>query len=364
MALKWLRTRVVVLLVPLVVACRDPDQPEPLYDGEWIDILGVGRTADETCVGTFEYVDAYAGVLAAEFGLDVPLGTYVWYTPEDYDELLPCSADNRYPSGCANGDSVQSPFIPHVHEIVHVANFHTGLCPAVLAEGLAVYYSTDLSDGHAMDFDVLASHLAAASGPLEWYDYEMLGRFAAFLVDEYGLAAVLDVCAMAGSEATGAQLSEAMQAALGASPDELVAALSEQPSSCNDFSVYESKVFACGGAAAAQHLGVVEGTLETTIEVGCDRGGTVPTLLGDEIQQTLSFDAAADDYSLTLTDEATQAPPLGASLYVSRCAPCESWAATTAEYFPLITVLDAGRHALRVTLPADYIGTLRVTIAH
>ena len=85
---------------------------------------------------------------------------------------------------------------------------------------------------------------------------------------------------------------------------------------------------------------------------------------GDEIQRVLSFDAIAGGAYVFDVDEPTTAlRPAGAHWGVSRCGPCERWHTTAAgDDLPLATVLNAGRHELRVTLPKDYSGTLRVRI--
>lgn len=327
---------------------------------------GVGRDRADACAGTFDYVDAYAGVIAAEFGLDAPLGDYVWYTPEDYDALLPCSARYPYPYSCAQDDFIHSAFLPLEHEVVHVANFYTGQCPNALGEGIAVYHSSE-EQGAELDFDVLAGHLAAPSKSNPPQDYEMLGRFAAFLIEQYGLAAVLDVCALAGRQASGPQLAQAMESILGASPDELLMALSEQPTSCNDFRRYRSKVFACGAAAAAPSLGTVLDHLEVSLALGCDQGDTVGTVdsVDGEIWRMWSVEIPVDgNYWFTLRDEALDLPPVATTLEVSRCGPCEDvHSFGPQEYqFPALAVLEAGRHSLEIRVPDTFDGSLRLMI--
>lgn len=349
----------------VIAACREPDEPVPLYDGEWIDIAGVGREPTDACEGTFNYVDAYAGVLAAEFGLDVPLGNYIWYTPEDYDDLLPCSEVYPYPYSCAQDDLIHSAFMPLEHEIVHVANFHTGVCPNALGEGLAVYYSIE-EQGADLDIEVLAGHLAAPSESMPQRDYEMLGRLASFLIERYGLAAIRDVCATAGPEATGPELAQVMESILGASPDDILSMLSEQPTSCNDFRRYRSKVFACGVAAAAPNLGtVVDDHLEASLAFGCDQRDTVGTVDDDEIWRMWSVEIPVDEHWwFSLRDEALDQPPVATTLEVSRCGPCEDFHRfEPIEYqFPALAVLEAGRHVLEVRVPAEFEGTLQLTI--
>jgi hypothetical protein len=409
----------------LLAACGEQMEPVPLYDGEWIDIASIGRERSETCVGTFEYVDAYAGVLAAEFGIDGPIGTYLWYTPEDFDALLPCP--HPYPSACASGDTIHSSFLPDEHEMVHIAHHRRGSGPNALSEGIAVYYSTEISDGWRPDVAALSSRLAVPSGDIPIWEYEMLGRFAGFLIERYGLEAVLEVCVMAGDDASGAQLSAAMESVLaargetphdtslglsaqgfvaetgstpgtaafrlraldenpgarsrdgfhhgllGATANELILALSQEPAGCDDFEYYHSKVFACGVAAAAPTLGpFVDDHLSARIEFDCSKPGTVGPHEGGElygqIVRTLSLDIPADGhYWFRPYDETQEDEPVpeGITLFVSQCAPCGDYARAPAEFVwdaPLLGDFEAGRYAVDVRMPEDYVGTVRLDI--
>jgi hypothetical protein len=353
----------------LLTACSDDEVT--LYEGKWIDVAGIGRERADTCVGTFDYVDAYAGVLAAEFGLDGPIGSFIWYTPDEYDARRPCPW--LYPSACAKEDTAHSPILPQAHEMVHIANHRAGPCPNALAEGIAVYYSTDVNDGHNLNVDVLRNRLAAPSASVPITEYEMLGRFAAFLIEHHGLQAVLDVCAVAGPDANGADLSAAMQSILGATSEELITALSQEPSHCNDFFDYRSKVFACGVAAAAPSLGtIVDGRLEAHIEFGCEQPNTAGpfeegTFYG-QIVRTMSLDIPTDGhYWFVLHDEAEEwiTVPEGITLVVSQCGSCgdgfrvpADWVWTT----PQLGDFDAGRYSVEIGLPEDYVGTVLLTI--
>jgi hypothetical protein len=362
---------VAIAALVLFTGCRDEVEPVPLFHGEWIDIGGIGRERADTCVGTFDYVDAYAGALAAEFGVDGPIGSYVWYTPEDYDALHPCT--DLYPSACAKEGTVHSPFLPHEHEIVHIAHYPAGRGPSALNEGIAVYYSTEIREGRELDVDVLRRRFAAPAAKIPLSEYEMLGRFAGFLIERYGLQAILEVCAVAGDEASGAQLAAVMQSILGASPDELITALGQEPAHCNDFFVYRSKVFACGVAAAAPSLGsFVDGQLEARIEFGCDQPDTVGPFEGGafhgQIVRTLSLDIPIDGvYVVAAYDETQeeQRVPEDITLVVSQCGPCGDWVRAAADHVwntPLISGFDAGRYSVEIGLPEGYVGTVRLLV--
>lgn len=211
-------------------------------------------------------------------------------------------------------------------------------------------------------------HFADPSAPMPHDHYEMLGRVAGFLVEQHGLAAVLDVCATVGWQANGDQLAEAMQAILGTGPDEVLAALSESPRWCDNFDRYRSRVFACGVQPDAPSLGVVDHDIEVSIDVGCEQADTVSTAVGDEIQRVFSIDIPIDGvYFIEFEDEATGMPPSPGGVFFSQCTPCGDWADGTAEAFksgnlPLVASLSADRYMVEVRLPSTYSGALRLTV--
>jgi hypothetical protein len=363
--------RVLFAALVLLTACQDDVEPVPLYDGEWINVGGIGRERSDTCVGTFGYVDAYAGALAAEFGIDGPIGSYVWYTPEDFDALLPCS--HPYPGACAVDNVVHSARLPHEHEMVHVAHHHSGVGPNILTEGIAIYYSTTRVKGDVLDIDALATRLASPADDIPSGDFEMLGRFAGFLIERHGLDAVLEVCAVAGREATGARLAAVMESILGETPDELITALSQEPGYCNDVDRYRSNVFACGLAAAAPSLGsFVDGHLEARLGFGCDQPDTVGPFEGGafygRMMRTLRLDLPIDDvYMFTVHDETDEDEqmPKGLRMQVSQCSPCGDSVVAESDVdwgFPLLVDRDAGRYSVEITMPDDYVGTVRLEI--
>jgi hypothetical protein len=256
---------------------------------------------------------------------------------------------------------------------VHIAHYHRGFGPNALNEGIAVYYSTEISDGTQPDVAALSSRLAVPDDDIPIWEYEMLGRFAGFLIERYGLEAVLEVCAVAGRDASGAQLSAAMESVLGATTNELILALTQEPPGCDDFEYYRSKVFACGVAAAAPNLGpFVDDRLTAPVEFDCSKPGTVGPHEGGEfygqIVRTLSLVIPTDGlYWFRPTDETQEDEPVpeGITLFVSQCAPCGDYARAPAEFVwdtPLLGDFAAGRYAIDIGMPEDYVGTVRLDI--
>jgi hypothetical protein len=132
-------------------------------------------------------------------------------------------------------------------------------------------------------------------------------------------------------------------------------------------------VFACGVAAAAPTLGpFVDDHLSARIEFDCSKPGTVGPHEGGElygqIVRTLSLDIPADGhYWFRPYDETQEDEPVpeGITLFVSQCAPCGDYARAPAEFVwdaPLLGDFEAGRYAVDVRMPEDYVGTVRLDI--
>ncbi|WP_106092783.1 hypothetical protein [Enhygromyxa salina] len=340
------------------------DEPNWLFQGEWIDIDGRDRTADETCGGTFAYVDAYAGALAVEFGVTDHLGQYRWYSSEQYAADLPCGED-VFACFLPSDQCVHSPVLPFDHEVVHMATFATASCPRVLSEGLAVFYSDAFGrDAKTSSFDRL---VAIMQTPSEAREYGMLGRFVAYLVERFGLEAVLDVCRITGPYPDGPALSAAMKSVLGMTTKELLADFQpELGSSCNRFRDYQSRVFACGTAQAAPDLGLVsvdgEHTIDETFTLDCANDMMVGPL-GDEMWLHRRFDIDADEiYVLGMWGEDGE-DISGVEMTVAKCEPCGHLLTEPGEFIGPQD-FEAGRYALELRAPADFRGRVHVKFTH
>lgn len=336
-------------------------QPNWLFKGEWLDVDGFDREASDTCAGTFEYLDRYAGALAIEFGVSRHLGTYQWFSNEAWTLESPCPDS----AGCALPGIAYSTYIPHEHELVHLANFHSHDCPDLLAEGLAEYYDTLGSGGVGDDFTALGESLTKpASKP---HNYTVAGRFAAFLVERFGLPAVLEVCAATGEFPDATTFASAFEDVLGTSLAELLADLEDEPPECHGFERYQSRVFACGVAEAAPDAGTVTSEqFDRTYEMGCE-SDAVNGPLGGMIRVIERIDIAeAGTYRFWLWGEdgsiGTQPPPV--DLIVAECGPCGEVAVFDEpdDFLTQELELEAGRYWLELRAPADFSDTLELTI--
>jgi len=146
-------------------------------------------------------------------------------------------------------------------------------------EGLAVYYSTShYSTGgetpSSGDIELFAKRFAAPDVELPAAEYSAAGRFMGFLVRRFGLETVFEVCSITGIQPDAETLASAMTSVLGASPEQLLAELVDE-TQCDSWSLYQSRVFACGEANAARSAGVVDDDLLLRYRMGCDEETTV-----------------------------------------------------------------------------------------
>ncbi|PRQ02137.1 hypothetical protein ENSA5_25960 [Enhygromyxa salina] len=349
------------VVLALVSGCVEPYEPNWLYRGEWIDIDGRDRSAEETCEGTFAYVDAYAWALAAEFGVSEHLGSYRWYSHEEYDAELPCDGA----SACAwvEDRTAHTPLLPHEHEMVHLANTASGMCPSALTEGLAEVYGGYSYDSKTSDFERLVARMEAPSG-LSPGDYGILGRFAAYLVERFGLEAVLDVCRITGRYPSGAELSAAMESVVGMTTAELLADFEPELGECNEAERYRWRVFGCGVGEAAPDLGLLSGDgehrIETTFTLDCANAATIGPL-ADRIWTAARFDVDASmNYDLWISEEQLVETP-GVELKLVKCEPCARPETIPSGFFGTMP-LEAGRYSLELHAPADFRAEVTLSI--
>jgi hypothetical protein len=349
--------RSAALLAILASGCVEtPPDPEPdwLFQGEWIDVEGRGRTADETCKGTFDYLDRYAEAVSVEFGANEHLGVYRWYSQERYEEEKPCNG--RLPGACAGLNGTFSAGIPVDHELVHMANFlalPTLRCPSVISEGLAVYYSTGGETPSTGDFELLAQRFESPDEDIPTPEYDIAGRFVGMLVRDFGIDAVLELCTTTGSKPDAETLETAMISVFGSSPAQLLEELVND-TTCPIWRDYQSRVFACGEAGAARSAGSVDEYLIRSYELGCDAETTVGPRGGSIwIIEQIEF-LHSGPHLVSMWNADNKVPLV--ELVVAPCVPCEqNW-----KFMPGDAVgpmqIEAGTYWLEMRADEDFSG--------
>jgi hypothetical protein len=354
-----IRQATTLLVGGLASGCVEPE-PNWLYQGQWMDVEGLGRTADETCKGTFDYLDRYAEAISVEFGVDEHLGVYHWYSDARYEPEGPCRASKTF--ACAAVDGVYSSVIAVDHEIAHMGHIALASdCPSLFREGLAVYYSTSGSTPSSGAIELLAQRFQALDEGLPPAEYYIAGRFVGMLVRRFGLDAVLEVCEVNGVHRDPETFASAMISVLGASPEELVDDLANE-TECDRWDEYQSRVFACGEAGAARSAGVVDEDLLLRYRMGCDEETTVgatswPNHDSIRIVERIEF-LRSGSYWVFMRDVNDTlnftVPPV--ELVLASCEPCgEVLHFKAGEVFSDFQ-LDAGTYWLEMRADEDFSG--------
>ncbi len=261
-----------VAVCPLLLACEPAPAPEPDFEwrGEWLDILGFGSAPEQTCAGSFAYLDDFAGATAQEFGVSGQLGVYRWYSPAEFAADDPCMSAA---AGCTGSNGVFTRLMPFEHEVVHLVNNRVVACPSVLAEGLAEVYGTTSQTPEV--WDVMPLIRQSAQGPIALADYPLAGAFVADLIESYGLPDVLRLCELSGPYPDEDEFAAATEAALGDSLAQVLAAFADFDCS---FEEYRSRHFECGGEP---DLVVGAEPVELELELDCQS----PTTVGPRDQE-------------------------------------------------------------------------------
>ena len=339
----------------------EPIEPDFEWQGEWIDIWGFDTQPQDTCAGTFAYVDGYAGLIAERFGVGGHLGVYRWFSPERFADEDPCR--NPGVLGCAGTNGAFAHVMPLEHEVVHVANIQSFPCPKVLSEGLAVHYSTT-SETPSSNSDNLLALLENPATPVDSQDYAIAGAFVAFLVESWGLETVLESCRLSGPAPNAAEFAEAMALAFGAPLDELFSSfLTWRDTYGCDYSQYRSKLYECAQAPTV----VVDGEpVSLPITLDCNDSGTIGPRYG-EIGTLGSIRVVqSGSYLVTLEDDdGLFVEDLG--FQIIECTSCKD--APLAERYPpdpelsglWIIALDAGDYLVRVWGPPEATRAMTLT---
>ncbi len=170
------------------MACggQDPDEYKRVYEGESIAVYST--RGEDICARTFTSMEGYLNTLQDFTGVSIP-------QDEKIIHYWPWSCGDEL-EGCAAHLTSYSAVIPHEHELAHNILAHNLGAPFLFREGSAVVLSGAFFDGgdpSAIDPD----ELAARNGPPDGYplvdSYASAARFNRFLLDEYGVGALLEI---------------------------------------------------------------------------------------------------------------------------------------------------------------------------
>ncbi|MCB1280574.1 MAG: hypothetical protein KDB18_03540 [Salinibacterium sp.] len=317
--------------------------PDFEWQGTWVTIWGFDTQPEDTCAGTFQYLDDYSGLLAAEYGITEPLGVYRWYSDAEFLDDDPC---RRASNGCAGLNGVFARVMPLEHELVHAANIMTTVCPSLLSEGLAEYYGTNSKTPTSRDLSSLLGDPGVRPFPAS--DYPIAGAFAAYLVENYGLDQVLEVCERAGISPSAAEFSDAVSVALNVSLDTLASKF--ESFDCS-YQQYRSKLSECSQSPSLV-IGVED--IKSTFNLDCSdeltigpRDDEIWTLATAEATHSGTYLVALKDESGTVVEDIVGFEIIQCD---TKCADYPRVHSFKPGMGPVIAPveLDAGTHAIRI----------------
>jgi hypothetical protein len=190
-----------VLACGLCVACVEPE-PEPdscataVFEGDQVAFVAVDHHFEGYCQSDFEAAESHARWVAEAWGSVGPESiVYRLFQSSDHP-CWPCP--ERFPN-CARPGEVVTTRLPHRHELAHAGRMR--FCSSLLEEGWAELYSDpfgfyDTPEGSLRD--VLETTQMRGYIPINLYPTAQ--RFVAFVIDNYGMDALTDLCAISIEE--------------------------------------------------------------------------------------------------------------------------------------------------------------------
>lgn len=323
-----------------LIGCSEP-LPEPYWQGEIISFAA--ESPEQVCGGSLEYMDRRAGELFEKLGTaPVDIEYYLLDDVAGY-----CSRDIA--SGCADGQTIYTTLVPHMHEIVH-ARAGEGL-PLVLEEGLASYLGDPFPiDGLGPRESLI--ELLTEDGDARFLetsmDYERAAHFIAFLDERFGWEAVRQLDELLTRDSTAAQIDAAFSVAFDLDIAGVLALYEDYP----DCWGYVDTSLTCAGPA--EPPGFLESIWE--YEVDCDSDGI--GLENDRVfvERVIEMGPTITGASrhISLIGEGAD---LGGFVMLRHCAPCSKNGvliiAKPGLYFIPEADLPDGRYVARFYLPAE-----------
>ncbi len=335
------------IAVTFICACEVNPENEPDFEwqGDQIDIVGYGTEPADTCAGTFSYLDAFAGATATEFGVAGHMGVYRWYSPELFEVDHPCMTGA---TGCAGSNGVFSRLMPSEHEVVHLVAHHLVACPSIISEGLAEYYGMTSKTPTSTDVTPLISQ--SEQGTIESDGYPLAGAFVAYLVDTFGLNAVMNSCEITGPYPSVESFSTAAQQAFAVPFDQVLLDFAE--TNCT-YAEYRAKHFECGGDP---DLVVDDAPSQINLEIDCNSVSTIGPRT-DEIW-TLSLVRVLQSGTYLAEVMVLTGDYNGVRVELNQCVGCSDSPRThqlVAEDASIVTPiqLDASDYFMQVYAPMD-----------
>jgi len=327
-----------------------------VWHGEHVSVYGFDREPEEAFAGSMQFTDDYAGVLADYLGYSLPAPiNYQWMSPEFFEGKCPGGA-----SACTAWGRPRAQTIPHMHEIAHAVSYASGrYCASVLEEGLAEYFSWprfEFTGGKEPEFDAEIEDILTGA-PIRYSGYPRAGHFAAFLVETYGVDAVVELCQAVPIFNETADWERAFEAVFDTSLAALLNSYAEYPL-CTP-QQYRARLMECRGEIDIT-VDPYDNTAFSVVMNG-DQDDIIGPLDGKMIAIRRVW---VEEFTYALVTLRTQAGSIPRNAMASQqCVPCSAKPQVNASIDPSLTfVLPAGRHAFFFYRHVDHSDVFDVTI--
>lgn len=344
------------MALTLGLACTDePDTWTDDYAFRWqtehVTVDGFDRTPDEACGGSLKYLNDSVAALGEHAGFDPATHIhYRWMSPEYLLDKCPPGA-----AACMSMSGVpRTTSIPDLYGVTHAALYeNVGFCPAVLQAGLAqVFGAAHERQGPVERGDIEAMLVGSFTAD----QVEHAGHFVAYLIEAFGVEAVVELCVSLDDESTRDDWARVSEAELGLELDALLAEYAEYPR-CNQLQ-YRAALLECSGPI--DHVLEPFVTTELSITLDCNEPDVIGPIDGNMIvTRRLQVDTRMGA-SITVRDSAGR--EIEPSITTHECAPCSTDPQPNLpEHLPLF-LFDPGVHTLSFSVPVDEPETFHVTI--
>ncbi len=309
-------------------ACTEPStwhevEPDFEWQGSSVTIYGYDRHEQQACGEALVATDEYVESLVSAYGTDAAVHVdYRWFSQASWGALVPCGDF----SACTYVGDVLARELMHGHELAHAVSWDaSGVCMNPLEEGLAEYFAEARPRVfESLEFDKDIEDILVPDEAnyhrLFGEDYTQAGHFVSFLLEDYGIEGVRDLCEIVPFEASLADWDAATRSVLGTPLADVLADYASYPV-CQHHG-YRARLTDCAGEPDV----VVSPDEETvfSLRVGCDE----PEAVGERdgmVTVVKRVHADVPGWYKVVVEESNDTPKdptLDVKLVLEQCAPC------------------------------------------
>lgn len=211
-------------------------------------------------------MDRYIHTLVELHGASPDLVVDYYWFPSDHERIDEvCSRG----TACTFADGVTvTSIIPHEHELVHAVRGDFGYSQGFIEEGVAEVWGAH--DDRSFDYDLgIGAGIGLAEDELPIEYYGVAGRFASFVMYEFGTDAFVEIGRAAAWKSSALEVDQAFESVTGMTASEVVASYESIGWNCGR-SLYRDDSASCASARRLScDLAAEDGTLSMVLDLDC-----------------------------------------------------------------------------------------------